>query len=59
MFKKGDKAIDAENGYRVEIVDVRQGKILIAGNMTDYGCKYLTGPEQGQVRYLPVNRVKK
>ncbi|MEV9065363.1 hypothetical protein AB0132_08605 [Klebsiella quasipneumoniae] len=59
MFKKGDKAIDAENGQQVEIVDVRRSEIAITGNMTDYGCKYLTGPEQGQVRYLPVNRVKK
>lgn len=58
MLKKGDKAIDTENGYQVEIVDVRQTEIFIAGSMTEYGCKYLTGPEKGQVRYLSVSRVK-
>lgn len=59
MFKKGDRAIDTENGYRIEIVDIRQSKIAIAGDMTEYGCKYLTGPKKELVRYLPVNRVKK
>ncbi|AUY67081.1 hypothetical protein BKY56_021065 [Klebsiella pneumoniae] len=59
VFKKGDKAIDVANGHRVEIVDVRQSKIAIAGDMTEYGCRYLTGPDKEQVRYLPVNRVKK
>ncbi|WP_447716860.1 hypothetical protein [Pluralibacter gergoviae] len=59
MFKKGDKAVDTENGYKVEIVDVRQSEIAIAGVMIDYGCRYLTGPYQGHIRYLPVKRVKK
>ncbi|WP_038155280.1 hypothetical protein [Trabulsiella guamensis] len=59
MFKKGDKAIDVANGQQIEIVDVRQTKIAIAGDLSEYGCKYLTGPDKGHVRYLPVARVKK
>lgn len=59
MFKKGDKAIDVANGHRVEIVDVRQSEIAIAGRLTEYGCKYLTGPDKGKVRYLSVERVQK